>query len=361
MTKAQRTWQAARMAARWTRRHLKLWIAVAGPADTAVIALLAELISRPGQSGQAVKGLILVSLVPLVLSIAFPVAGYILEERDKAAEQKQERARTASAVPSAPIAIPRRFPAHLHGREGLIADLDTAEPGEIVLLCGMGGVGKTAVAAAVAERYEAGGRPAYWVNCLDPQIITASMPEEEEARPVTEGASQAYDIVWRYLDQRHDNGTWLLVLDNADTPLALAPPGGTVADLTGWLRPPRHGRVIVTSRNRDPGTWGTRVRVHDLRPLSPADGVQVLHDRAPDATAVDADVVALSERLGNLPLALQPKNAASSGRSRMTWPKIPRTCAGFATAAGLRTTAAPRARHRTLPIGLAGSSPSSTA
>ena len=71
MTKTQRELRhPARIAVRWTRRHLALWILAAGAADTAVIALLAELLARPGQSGSTVNDLILVSLVPLALSVA---------------------------------------------------------------------------------------------------------------------------------------------------------------------------------------------------------------------------------------------------------------------------------------------------
>lgn len=92
MTLAQRRrWHAALAAARWTRSHLALWMLAAGAADTAVIALIAELPARPGQSASAVNGLILLSLVPLALSVAFPVAGSILEARDKEAEEKRNR------------------------------------------------------------------------------------------------------------------------------------------------------------------------------------------------------------------------------------------------------------------------------
>ena len=211
-------------------------------------------------------------------------------------------------------AIPRRFPRRLHGRKELIDSLSATEPGEIALLCGMAGVGKTAVAAAVAECYENAGRPVYWVSCLDPQAIAASMlgvaqaagmPEDEAARHHGSGMLQSFDAVWRYINKQREEGGWLLVFDDADIPAALAAPGSSVADLTGWLRPSRYGIVIVTTRNRDPATWGMRVRIHELRALNPADGAQVLRDLAPDATTVDADVRALSTRLGNLPLALK--------------------------------------------------------
>jgi len=144
MAAQRRSWHAIRAAARWTRRHLALWILSAGAVDGAVIILLNELIARPGQSGRTVNSLILYSLIPLVFSVGFPVAGHLVEQRDKVGEPKRAQE---------PIAIPRRFPARLYGREKLIADLGSAEPGEIVLLCGVGGVGKTAVAAAGSAAY----------------------------------------------------------------------------------------------------------------------------------------------------------------------------------------------------------------
>jgi hypothetical protein len=84
-------------AARWTRGHLALWLLAAGAAGTAVIALIAELLARPGQPASAVNGLILLSLVPLALSFAFPVVGSIVEKRDKDAEEKRNRIAEAAA------------------------------------------------------------------------------------------------------------------------------------------------------------------------------------------------------------------------------------------------------------------------
>ncbi len=89
MTKTQHvSWRAARMVARWARRHLALWILALASVNGAVIALLQFLLARPGQSGKTINGLIRDSLVPLVLVAAFPVIGRIVDERDKVAEQK---------------------------------------------------------------------------------------------------------------------------------------------------------------------------------------------------------------------------------------------------------------------------------
>jgi len=86
-----RSWQAARAVARWARRHLALWILAAGAIDTALVALVAVLIALPGQSGKAISGLIAAFMVLLVLSVAFPVAGRMVDQRDGAAEQERKR------------------------------------------------------------------------------------------------------------------------------------------------------------------------------------------------------------------------------------------------------------------------------
>jgi hypothetical protein len=65
----------------------------------------------------------------------------------------------------------------------------------------------------------------------------------------------APDLVWELLAS-HDR-PWLLVVDNADDMRLFAAAGDRVADGTGWIRhPPPAGRLVVTSRNHNPSTWG---------------------------------------------------------------------------------------------------------
>ena len=80
-----------RAVARWARRHLALWILTAGALVTALATLLAVLIALPGQSDSTVSILILVLLVLLALSIVFPVAGRVVDDRDRVAGQVQAR------------------------------------------------------------------------------------------------------------------------------------------------------------------------------------------------------------------------------------------------------------------------------
>ena len=84
--------------ARWTRRHLAWWILAAGAVDTALITLAGVLISLPGQSGKTISGLLVVLLVLLALSIAFPVAGRIVEDRDRKAAQERKRRERADQL-----------------------------------------------------------------------------------------------------------------------------------------------------------------------------------------------------------------------------------------------------------------------
>ena len=82
---------AVRVAAGWSRRHLKLWILIAGLFDAALVTLVSVLISLPGQRPGAINGLVVTLLILLLLSIVFPVVGNIAGERDKARKSELER------------------------------------------------------------------------------------------------------------------------------------------------------------------------------------------------------------------------------------------------------------------------------
>ena len=81
----------SRAVARWARGHLALWIVAATAVDAALLALVAVLIALPGQSAATISFLILCLLLLLVLSIVFPVAGHLVQERERVAGQEHER------------------------------------------------------------------------------------------------------------------------------------------------------------------------------------------------------------------------------------------------------------------------------
>jgi tetratricopeptide (TPR) repeat protein len=85
----------------------------------------------------------------------------------------------------------------------------------------------------------------------------------------------------------------LLVIDNADE----------AGLLSGWVRTPRTGIVLVTSRDQRRGSWPRAWILREVLPISADDGAAVLCEIAADAGPLD-DARVLAERLGGLPLAL---------------------------------------------------------
>lgn len=197
-----------------------------------------------------------------------------------------------------------RTPVVLRDRAELMRRLRAAvegEGGEIHVLHGMGGCGKTAIAhalfnTAVHDRSRVG----LWVNASERLALRAGMLAVAADRGATSGElaaahsgqRAAADLVWHYLD--HSAQPWLLVIDNADDP--------TLLEEGGWLRASPRGTVVVTTRRAGSRVWQGAV-LHLVGVLPTPDAAQVLCDLAPEAgTPAAAEQVA--ERLGCLPLAL---------------------------------------------------------
>jgi tetratricopeptide (TPR) repeat protein len=199
----------------------------------------------------------------------------------------------------------------VRGRERVVEDLAALAlnpSGQVQVLCGLGGLGKSTVAKAVAVRIAAKDRHVWWVPAGDAVSVTqlllglakelgASRGQVEEALA---GRLNPSDVLWQQLE---DGRRWTLVLDNADDPAALAADGRPASSGSGWLRRTRSGLVLVTSRTGDPRAWGPVAQLYRLDPLDEAEGAQVLLDLAPRAGNYAA-ARRLSEQLGGLPLAL---------------------------------------------------------
>ncbi|MET9463825.1 tetratricopeptide repeat protein [Streptomyces sp. NPDC006544] len=173
--------------------------------------------------------------------------------------------------------------------------------GQVHVLHGLGGCGKTAVACALFEHATADGqRIGLWVNASDTTSLRSGMLAVAADRGATDGEltaahsglRAAADLVWDHLDR--SDRPWLLVIDNADDPSVLRD--------GGWLRSSPRGTVLVTSRQAS-SRWWPGARLLQVGVLPRADAAQVLRDLAPDAgTAEEAEEIA--DRLGRLPLAL---------------------------------------------------------
>jgi hypothetical protein len=179
----------------------------------------------------------------------------------------------------------------------------------------MGGLGKSTLALAIARTAHARGWRVWWVTATDIASLTGGMLEvlrqlhapETVTQPVREGAPAAAERAWEFLNGPHLAGRrWLLIFDNADIPAVLAAPGHpSPADHAGWLRSDPTGILIVTTRNKDPRSWGHGIALRELAPLDNDAAAMILTDLAPAVPDPDGRQARdLAQRLGGLPLAL---------------------------------------------------------
>jgi len=223
----------------------------------------------------------------------------------------------ASSAP--PIVVPQRrlSPNQVHGRATLLRDVDTFLDGGddvrhqrragVVVLHGIGGIGKTTVALEIAHRALARGVTTWWVPADNADSMRAALYAvafSAGARDNDFDHAHPADVLWRCLNSLQR--PWLLVVDNADDPTALGGEGRAVAEGVGWLRPPTHrqGTVVVTSRDGRVEQWASWVHLRHVPTLEPDSGADMLMDLAPDAGARD-DARALAAAFGGLPLALE--------------------------------------------------------
>src|SRR5262249_22560500 len=190
-----------------------------------------------------------------------------------------------------PVSLPSR-PAALAGREDLLASLHElltrGGAPRTVVLSGMGGVGKTSLAAEYAYRRLAEVTVAWQVDCEDPVVAAQGMAELAAQVGGRELADPRDPVASAHAVLAASASEWLLIFDNAADepsvrqilPPAGAGPGGGVS-----AEPPRGG-------------GGLDVPVLDVDVAA-----QFLASRAgaPDQAAA----AVLAGELGGLPLALE--------------------------------------------------------
>ncbi len=167
-------------------------------------------------------------------------------------------------------------------------------------ISGLGGVGKTQTAVEYAYRHRGSYDAVFWVAAetvdeLEEGYVDIARRLDLAEKDATERRT-AVRAALRWLET---NGSWLLVLDNADTP----------KDLKGRLPKQHQGHVLLTSRAQ---SFGRVARPWNLETLPPAEAEAFLWRRAHRdvGSATECRAVAeLARELGGLPLALEQAGA----------------------------------------------------
>ena len=190
--------------------------------------------------------------------------------------------------------VPRS--AVLAGRELLLANLGTrlapgpGRPGpRVVVLCGLGGAGKTTVAVEYAHRLLSEVGVCWQFAAEDPAILTAEfgvLAAQLGAREVVDARDPVAAV---HAVLARARAGWLLVFDNVPD----------LASVEAFLPPAGPGRVLITSQSQHwPAGWAVQVPV-----LDPDVAARFLTARTGDADHGVA--LELAAELGGLPLALE--------------------------------------------------------
>lgn len=177
----------------------------------------------------------------------------------------------------------------------LAATLYAGQTTVIAAATGIGGIGKTQLASEFVYRYGqyfAGG--VFWLSFAEAGSIEAEIATcgRSMQLPGFDGLAFA-DQVARVRQVWQEPTPRLLVFDNCED-----------AALLRRYRPTSGGcRVLLTSRRAH---WDAALGIHEQRieTLPRADSIALLRQFRPDLAANDADLDALANDLGNLPLAL---------------------------------------------------------
>jgi hypothetical protein len=177
------------------------------------------------------------------------------------------------------------------GRDAMLVRLRESlwSEGRVVVqaLQGMGGVGKTSLAAEYVHRFAADFDVVWWLDATQPGLIGEQLYALAVALSlVSEGDVPAGISVVR--DWLRKYGSWLVVFDNAEDPVA-------VRDLL----PEGPGQVLVTSRDL---RWGHMAELLPVAVFKREESVRLLQRHLP--TVTHAEAAALAEGLGGLPLGL---------------------------------------------------------
>jgi len=230
-----------------------------------------------------------------VKNIARPVRVFAFHTAGLARERKQERRPDIfENVPARVLNFTGREPILAELNKLLIPDYGNARSIQVAIH-GLGGVGKTSLAAEYAHRHASQFAGVWWapaenrtllINSLAAfagQLVPSLAQEVDQERAARAGLAHISRSLKPYL----------LIFDNVETP-----------DVLRDLVPAAGARLLITTRWADWGGRSAELPLHGLRPESAVELLQKRAERKDPAGAAR-----LAAALGHLPLALDHAGA----------------------------------------------------
>jgi hypothetical protein len=191
-----------------------------------------------------------------------------------------------------------------------LAFIETAFAGHkstgIVVLCGLGGVGKTQIAIEYAWRLARKYNTRLWVTQGDSGTYRERIASLSAVLDLPEKNHDSLELRFAaVLSWLRTNTGWLLICDSVDNP-AIA------ADLLRDFGQGLSGAVIVTSRN---SRWPLDVCCREVVPFTPQEALTFLQQRVGSATGdPTSSAMQVAAALKFLPLALEQAAAYINAR-----------------------------------------------
>ncbi|WP_199509769.1 tetratricopeptide repeat protein [Nucisporomicrobium flavum] len=206
-------------------------------------------------------------------------------------------------VPVGVMNLPAR-PQVFVGRCDALGALDSASAHTglmaVQVVHGLGGIGKSTLAARWADRQAGTYYPIWWITADSVAALDAGLVALAAAlQPALAGVLASEVLRERAVQWLASHDGWLLILDNVNDP-------DHITDLVGRL--PR-GRIVITSRRAN--GWPDQVSAMCLTVLDEDEAVDLLTATLARAqiSAAREDLVAVCTQLGCLPLAVQQAGA----------------------------------------------------
>ena len=195
--------------------------------------------------------------------------------------------------------VPHQRNPNFVGRDDLLdrirETLTSEKAAALTAIHGLGGVGKTQLAAEYAYRHTADYELVWWIKSEEPATLASDYAALAVALDLPQKHERDQSVivaaVRAWLDH---NAGWLLVFDNARK----------AQDVREYLPQNPAGHVLITSR--DP-SWGGVAKPFEVEVLLREDSIKFLLERTGQKDESAAGK--LAEQLGDLPLALEQAGA----------------------------------------------------